>query len=65
MKFFYLILLIFITQIPTYSQSLIIQAKAYVDVRNGKLVKPANLIIKDGLIEAINGFNIVCKRFLI
>jgi imidazolonepropionase-like amidohydrolase len=38
----------------TKAQNLIIHAKAYVDVRAGKLVAPANIVVEDGLIKAIN-----------
>ncbi|MBL4773385.1 MAG: amidohydrolase family protein, partial [Alcanivoracaceae bacterium] len=31
-----------------------IRADAYLDVRTGKLIKPANILIKDGLIASIN-----------
>jgi len=41
---------------PAQSQSNVslIQAKAYLDVKQGKLIEPANIVIKDGRIEAIN-----------
>ena len=32
----------------------LIKAKAYVDVAQGKLISPANILVKDGLIKSIN-----------
>ena len=36
------------------AQSILIKADAYLDVRTGKLVKPANILIENGLITSIN-----------
>jgi len=55
----YLLLLCFVplsvatTEVPS-SSSVMIKAKGMLDVRNGKIVLPATLIIKDGIIEDIN-----------
>ena len=37
-----------------FSQPTVIKAKAYVDVVSGKLIEPANIVIEDGKISAIN-----------
>ena len=49
----------------TSSSSLIIKAKGMLDVRNAKIVSPATLIIKDGIIEAINPATIPKKLTVI
>ena len=36
------------------TQFTILKAKGYVDVRNGKLIKPANIVMQQGLIKSIN-----------
>ncbi len=38
----------------TFAKTQVIKAAAYVDVRKGKLVKPANIVINQGIITAIN-----------
>ncbi|MBL4659885.1 MAG: amidohydrolase family protein [Alcanivoracaceae bacterium] len=56
MKSYILLILYCISIISTraQAQSILIKADAYLDVRTGKLVKPANILIEDGLITAIN-----------
>ena len=38
----------------TWSQPVYLQAKQYLDVQTGKLIQPANLLIENGIIKAIN-----------
>ena len=54
MKKHLLFLILFLTIISIQAQTKLIKADAYLDVRTGKLVKPANLLIENGLIKAIN-----------
>jgi len=37
-----------------YGQTTVIKAKSYLDIRAGKLIVPAVLIIENGLIKEIN-----------
>ena len=52
-KILLLLTLIFST-LPAFSSILYLQAKEYLDVQTGKLIKPANLLIEAGIIKAIN-----------
>jgi len=56
MKLFSIFLLMVTSYLPLSSQAqtTLIKANAYIDVRNGKLIKPANILIEKGLIKAIN-----------
>ena len=54
MKHFLLLLLFVTTTISVQAQSKLIKADSYLDVRTGKLISPANLLIENGLIKAIN-----------
>ena len=54
MKHFFPLLLLFITVFSVQSQSKLLKADSYLDVRTGKLISPANLLIEDGLIKSIN-----------
>ncbi|MFK7951919.1 MAG: amidohydrolase family protein [Ekhidna sp.] len=48
-------LLFFLTvSFSIYSQSKLLKAASYLDVRSGKLVSPANLLIENGVIKSIN-----------
>lgn len=38
----------------TLAETVLLKAKGYIDVFNSKLITPANIFIKDGLIKAIN-----------
>jgi imidazolonepropionase-like amidohydrolase len=49
--------LLLIWNIATQAETILIKAKSYVDVANGKLISPANIFIKDGIITAINPKN--------
>lgn len=49
-----LFLALYLTITSIQAQVKLIKADAYLDVRTGKLVKPANLLIEDGLIKTIN-----------
>jgi imidazolonepropionase-like amidohydrolase len=51
-----ILLLLFFTFIHTgiKAQSTLIKAKGYLDVRTGKIIVPANILIEDGLIKSIN-----------
>ena len=53
----YILLILFCISIisaKAQTQSILIKAGAYLDVRTGQLVKPANILIEDGLITSIN-----------
>ncbi|HDZ04982.1 hypothetical protein LCGC14_0348110 [marine sediment metagenome] len=54
MKHFLLLLLFVTTSISIHAQSKLIKADSYLDVRTGKLISPANLLIENGLIKTIN-----------
>lgn len=54
MKHFLLLLLLLTTTISVQAQSKLIKADSYLDVRTGNLISPANLLIENGLIKAIN-----------
>jgi len=54
MKNFVLFTVLYLTTAFTYAQTKLVKADAYLDVRSGKLIKPANIIIEDGLIISIN-----------
>ena len=54
MKNVILILLIGLITLSSYAQTKLLKADAYLDVRTGKLVNPANILIEDGLIKEIN-----------
>jgi imidazolonepropionase-like amidohydrolase len=56
MKKLSIFLAVVISYLPQISsaETTLIKAKAYVDVRNGKLIEPAAILIKDDLILAIN-----------
>lgn len=48
-------LLLMLTSLSNaHATTLYLKAKAYLDVTNGKLIQPANILIKDGKIEDIN-----------
>jgi len=51
---FILLILSFILANTSASADSYIKANAYLDVKSGKLVEPANILIKDGKISAIN-----------
>lgn len=50
------VLIVFLTifTLNVYANTLYLQAKQYLDVKTGKLIHPANLLIEDGKIRAIN-----------
>lgn len=54
MKRYVLVLTLFLTTTSIQAQTKLVKADAYLDVRAGKLVKPANLLIENGLIKSIN-----------
>jgi len=51
---FYVLSLIMTLSSAWGDDLLLLKAKAYVDVRTGKLIKPANILIEKGLIKDIN-----------
>ncbi len=53
MNLFFSFILIFCTQ-RVFSASIYLESKQYLDVDTGKLIKPANILIVDGVIKAIN-----------
>lgn len=54
MKHLFLLLSICLFAISTDAQTKLIKADAYLDVKNGQLITPANILIDDELITAIN-----------
>lgn len=54
MKHFLLLFLFVTTSISIHAQSKLINADSYLDVRTGKLISPANLLIENGTIKSIN-----------
>ena len=54
MKRYLLFIILFLSYTSIQGQQKLIKAASYLDVRSGKLVKPANLLIEDGLIKSIN-----------
>ena len=56
MKFFSISLIFVTTFLPLSSQAqtTLIKADGYINVRSGKLIKPANILIEDNLIQSIN-----------
>ncbi|WP_051638220.1 metal-dependent hydrolase family protein [Maribacter sp. Hel_I_7] len=54
MKHFLLLFLFVTTSISIHAQSKLIIADSYLDVRTGKLISPANLLIENGTIKSIN-----------
>ena len=54
MKQYILFLIIFLTITSIQAQSKLIKASAYLDVKSGKLIQPANILIENGLIKSIN-----------
>ena len=54
MKNLVLLTLLYLTTALTYAQTKLVKADSYLDVRSGKLIKPANIIIENGLIKSIN-----------
>ena len=54
MKHFLLLFLFVTTSISIHAQSKLIKADSYLDVRTGKLISPANLLIENGTIKSIN-----------
>ncbi|WP_282075859.1 metal-dependent hydrolase family protein [Maribacter aquivivus] len=54
MKNLLLLVLLFTTTISIHAQSKLIKADSYLDVRTGKLISPANLLIENGTIKSIN-----------
>lgn len=54
MKKLFLFLIICLYTASTNAQDKFIKADAYLDVRTGTLIKPANILIEDGLIKEIN-----------
>ncbi len=49
-----LVFILIISSVVVFGQAVVIKAKAYVDVREGKLVQPAVIVIEKGKISAIN-----------
>ncbi|SNZ01419.1 metal-dependent hydrolase family protein [Flagellimonas pacifica] len=54
MKNLFLLFILYLSTILANAQTKLVKADAYLNVRTGQIVKPANLIIKDGLIKSIN-----------
>lgn len=54
MKQFLSLLLLLTATLSTIAQSKLIKADSYLDVRTGKLISPANLLIENGTIKSIN-----------
>lgn len=54
MKQFLSLLLLLTATLSTIAQSKLIKADSYLDVRTGKLISPANLLIEKGNIKSIN-----------
>ncbi|WP_242082868.1 metal-dependent hydrolase family protein [Aestuariivivens sediminis] len=54
MKHILLFIAILLSVLSIEAQSKLIKANAYLNVRTGKLIKPANLLIENGLIKSIN-----------
>jgi len=54
MKNIILIFLVFFMANNLLAQSTLITAKGYIDVESGELITPANIVIQDGVIAAIN-----------
>jgi len=54
MKHFLLLILLLTTAFSVKAQSKLLKADSYLDVRTGKLITPADLLIEDGLIKSIN-----------
>ncbi|WP_149304953.1 metal-dependent hydrolase family protein [Pareuzebyella sediminis] len=54
MKQYTLFLILIFTITSIYAQTKLIKASAYLDVKSGKLIQPANLLIENGLIKSIN-----------
>ena len=54
MKHFLLLMLLLTTAFSVKAQSKLLKADSYLDVRTGKLITPADLLIEDGLIKSIN-----------
>ena len=54
MKSIFLLLILCWAAVSTNAQAKLLKANAYLNVRTGQLVSPANLIIEDGLIKLIN-----------
>ena len=54
MKKIVLLILISALHFTTQAQTTLLKAKSYVDVRSGKLISPANILIQESLIKAIN-----------
>ena len=50
----FLVICFLAISIPTVAQTTLIQADGYIDVENGELVTPANVVVEDGVITAIN-----------
>jgi imidazolonepropionase-like amidohydrolase len=45
---------IFLFSSSAYCTTIYLQAKQYLDVESGKLIKPANIVIEDGVIQSLN-----------
>ncbi|MDF4203808.1 amidohydrolase family protein [Maribacter sp. SA7] len=54
MKNLLLLALLFTSSISIHAQSKLIKADSYLNVRTGKLISPANLLIENGTIKSIN-----------
>ena len=54
MKQFLSLLILFAATLSAIAQSKLIKADSYLDVRTGKLISPANLLIENGTIKSIN-----------
>ncbi|MFY0627693.1 MAG: amidohydrolase family protein [Reichenbachiella sp.] len=54
MKQFLFAFLAFISVTNIQAQSILIKAEAYLDVRSGKIIQPANILIEGDLIKGIN-----------
>ena len=54
MKRYLLILMLFMTITSIQAQIKLVKAESYLDVSTGKMIKPANLLIENGLIKSIN-----------
>ena len=50
----FFLFLIFLFSECTYSATIYLQAKQYLDVASGKIIQPANILIEEGVIKSIN-----------
>lgn len=54
MKQLLLLTFLLIMTAPLFAQTTLIQADGYVDVASGELIRPANIVVEDGVITSIN-----------